>query len=36
MAVFKPLLDAECGTTNPLVKLSQFYTHNHTHITQVI
>lgn len=26
MTVFKPLLDNECGVTNPLIKLSQFST----------
>ncbi len=35
MAVFKPLLDVECGATNSLVKLSQFYTYDNTHVIQV-
>jgi len=35
MAALKPLLDAECGTTNPLIKLSQFYTRDNTLVTQV-
>lgn len=34
MAALKPLLDAECGTTNPLIKLSQFYTRDNTLVTQ--
>ena len=32
MTALKSLLDAECGTTNPFVQLSQIYTH----IPQVI
>ncbi len=35
MAALKPLLDAECGTANPLIKLSQFYTRDNTLVTQV-
>ncbi len=27
MAAFKSLLDDQCGTTNPLIQLSQIYTH---------
>lgn len=34
MAALKPLLDAECGTTNPLIKLSQFYSRDNTLVTQ--
>jgi hypothetical protein len=36
MAAFKTLLDNECGTTNPLIKLSQFYTHDKTLVTRVM
>ena len=36
MATFKTLLDNECGTTNPLIKLTQFYKHDNTRVKQVI
>jgi hypothetical protein len=36
MATFKGLIDAECGTTNPLIKLSQIYTRDNTHVLQVV
>lgn len=34
MAALKPLLDAECGTTNPLIKLTQIYSRDNTLVTQ--
>ena len=35
MAAFKSLVDTECGSINPLVNLSQHFTRDPTHMTQV-
>ncbi|CAF0742079.1 unnamed protein product [Didymodactylos carnosus] len=34
MAALKGLIDSECGQTNPLIKLSQFYARDNTLVTQ--
>ncbi|UJR22603.1 hypothetical protein I4U23_025646 [Adineta vaga] len=34
MTTLKPLFQSECGTTNPLIKLTEFYTYDQTLVTQ--